>query len=71
MQKPRFYTRMHYFGDTYEERCVVGGRKCWKIPVMEGEYRIADGLRHGLLPRRRGRRGGPGGPHWFAAAMLA
>jgi len=34
----RFYTRMHYFGDTYEERCVVGGRKCWKIPVMEGEY---------------------------------
>jgi formylmethanofuran--tetrahydromethanopterin N-formyltransferase len=34
----RFYTRMHYFGDRYEERCVVGGRKCWKIPVMEGEY---------------------------------
>ena len=34
----RFYTRMHYFGDTYEERCVVGGRRCWKIPVMEGEY---------------------------------
>jgi formylmethanofuran--tetrahydromethanopterin N-formyltransferase len=34
----RFSTRMHYFGDTYEERCVVGGRRCWKIPVMEGEY---------------------------------
>ncbi|MGB8218921.1 MAG: formylmethanofuran--tetrahydromethanopterin N-formyltransferase [Methanoregula sp.] len=34
----RFYTKMHYFGDQYEERCVVGGRKCWKIPVMEGEY---------------------------------
>ena len=34
----RFYTRMHYFGDTYEERCVAGGRRCWKIPVMEGEY---------------------------------
>ena len=34
----RFSTRMHYFGDRYEERCVVGGRKCWKIPVMEGEY---------------------------------
>jgi formylmethanofuran--tetrahydromethanopterin N-formyltransferase len=29
---------MHYFGDRYEERCMVGGRKCWKIPVMEGEY---------------------------------
>ena len=34
----RFYTRMHYFGDRYEERCMVGGRNCWKIPVMEGEY---------------------------------
>jgi formylmethanofuran--tetrahydromethanopterin N-formyltransferase len=34
----RFYTRMHYFGDRYEERCMVGGRRCWKIPVMEGEY---------------------------------
>jgi formylmethanofuran--tetrahydromethanopterin N-formyltransferase len=34
----RFYTRMHYFGDRYEERCMVGGRRCWKIPVMAGEY---------------------------------
>lgn len=34
----RFFTRMHYFGDTYEERCMVGGRRCWKIPVMQGEY---------------------------------
>ena len=34
----RFYTRMHYFGDRYEERCMVGGRECWKIPVMEGDY---------------------------------
>ena len=34
----RFTTRMHYFGDRYEERCVVGGRNCWKIPVMEGDY---------------------------------
>jgi formylmethanofuran--tetrahydromethanopterin N-formyltransferase len=34
----RFHTRMHYFGDRYEERCTVGGRRCWKIPVMEGEY---------------------------------
>ena len=36
--KARFYTKMHYFGDRYEERFVIGGRKCWKIPVMEGEY---------------------------------
>ena len=34
----RFYTRMHYFGDRFEERCMVGGRRCWKIPVMEGNY---------------------------------
>jgi formylmethanofuran--tetrahydromethanopterin N-formyltransferase len=34
----RFFTRMHYFGDTYEKRCTIGGRRCWKIPVMEGEY---------------------------------
>ena len=34
----RFHIRMHYFGDRYEERCTVGGRSCWKIPVMEGEY---------------------------------
>ncbi len=34
----RFYIRMHYFGDRYEERCVVGGRRCWRIPVMEGDY---------------------------------
>lgn len=34
----RFYIRMHYFGDRYEERCVVSGRRCWRIPVMEGEY---------------------------------
>ena len=34
----RFHIRMHYFGDQYEERCMVGSRSCWKIPVMEGEY---------------------------------
>ncbi|PKL64811.1 MAG: formylmethanofuran--tetrahydromethanopterin N-formyltransferase [Methanomicrobiales archaeon HGW-Methanomicrobiales-3] len=34
----RFFTRMHYFGDRYERKCVVGGRDCYKIPVMEGEY---------------------------------
>lgn len=34
----RFFIRMHFFGDRYEERCVVGGRTCWRIPVMEGDY---------------------------------
>ena len=36
--KSRFYTKMHYFGDRYEERCTAGGRSCWKIPTMQGEY---------------------------------
>jgi len=36
--KTRFYTRMHYFGDSYEERCTVGGRSCWRIPTLEGDY---------------------------------
>lgn len=36
--RSRFHIRMHYFGDSYEERCIVGGRRCWKIPTMEGEY---------------------------------
>jgi formylmethanofuran--tetrahydromethanopterin N-formyltransferase len=34
----RFFLKMHYFGDKYEERCTIGGRSCWKIPVMEGDY---------------------------------
>jgi len=34
----RFFTRMHFFGDRHEERCTVGGRNCWKIPIMAGEY---------------------------------
>lgn len=34
----RFFTRMHFFGDGYEQRCNIGGRRCWRIPVMEGEY---------------------------------
>jgi formylmethanofuran--tetrahydromethanopterin N-formyltransferase len=34
----RFFIRMHYFGDGYERKCTVGGRQCWRIPVMEGEY---------------------------------
>lgn len=34
----RFFLRMHFFGDQYEQKCRVGERNCWKIPVMEGEY---------------------------------
>jgi len=30
--------KLHFFGDGYEYQKEVGGRKCWVIPVMEGEY---------------------------------
>jgi formylmethanofuran:tetrahydromethanopterin formyltransferase len=27
---------LRYFGDGFQKKAMVGGRKCWKIPVMEG-----------------------------------
>ena len=30
--------KLHFFGDGYEYQKVVGGRKCWVIPIMQGEY---------------------------------
>ena len=30
--------KLHFFGDGYEEKREVGGRKVWAIPIMEGEY---------------------------------
>ncbi|MDD5023927.1 MAG: formylmethanofuran--tetrahydromethanopterin N-formyltransferase [Methanoregula sp.] len=30
--------KLHFFGDGYEYQKEVGGRKCWAIPVMNGEY---------------------------------
>jgi formylmethanofuran--tetrahydromethanopterin N-formyltransferase len=30
--------KLHFFGDGYEYQKEVGGRKCWAIPIMEGEY---------------------------------
>lgn len=29
---------LRYFGDGFEKKAVVGDRKCWKIPVMEGNF---------------------------------
>jgi formylmethanofuran--tetrahydromethanopterin N-formyltransferase len=29
---------MHFFGDKFEEKVEIGGRQCWKIPIMEGDY---------------------------------
>jgi formylmethanofuran--tetrahydromethanopterin N-formyltransferase len=30
--------KLHFFGDGYEYQKEVGGRKCWAIPIMQGEY---------------------------------
>ncbi|WML66906.1 MAG: Formylmethanofuran--tetrahydromethanopterin formyltransferase [Methanoregula sp. SKADARSKE-2] len=30
--------KLHFFGDGYEYKKEVGGRQCWAIPIMEGEY---------------------------------
>ncbi|MFA5331220.1 MAG: formylmethanofuran--tetrahydromethanopterin N-formyltransferase [Methanoregula sp.] len=30
--------KLHFFGDGYEYQKEVGGRKCWAIPIMNGEY---------------------------------
>jgi formylmethanofuran--tetrahydromethanopterin N-formyltransferase len=34
----RIDIKMHFFGDKFEEKVEVGGRQCWKIPIMEGDY---------------------------------
>jgi formylmethanofuran--tetrahydromethanopterin N-formyltransferase len=33
---------LRYFGDGFEKRVMVGGRKCWRIPVMEGDFVVED-----------------------------
>lgn len=38
----RFNTQIRFFGDKYESRVEVGGRKCWNIPVMEGDFICED-----------------------------
>lgn len=35
---------LRYFGDGFQKKTVVGGRKCWKIPVMEGNFIVEDGF---------------------------
>jgi len=35
---------LRYFGDGYQKKAMVGGRKCWKIPVMEGNFFVEDGF---------------------------
>ncbi len=35
---------LRYFGDGYQKKAMVGGRKCWKLPVMEGEFIVENGF---------------------------
>ncbi len=35
---------LRYFGDGFQKKAMVGGRKCWKIPVMEGNFYVEDGF---------------------------
>jgi formylmethanofuran--tetrahydromethanopterin N-formyltransferase len=35
---------LRYFGDGWQKKALVGGRKCWKIPVMEGNFFVEDGF---------------------------
>jgi len=35
---------LRYFGDGFQKKTMVGGRKCWKIPVMEGDFIVEDGF---------------------------
>jgi formylmethanofuran--tetrahydromethanopterin N-formyltransferase len=35
---------LRYFGDGFQKKALIGGRKCWKIPVMEGNFFVEDGF---------------------------
>jgi formylmethanofuran--tetrahydromethanopterin N-formyltransferase len=35
---------LRYFGDGFQKKTMNGGRKCWKIPVMEGNFIVEDGF---------------------------
>ncbi|MEM2517564.1 MAG: formylmethanofuran--tetrahydromethanopterin N-formyltransferase [Candidatus Bathyarchaeia archaeon] len=33
---------IRYFGDGFQKKGIIGGRKVWRIPVMEGEFIVED-----------------------------
>jgi formylmethanofuran--tetrahydromethanopterin N-formyltransferase len=35
---------LRYFGDGFQKKAMVGSRKCWRIPVMEGDFIVEDGF---------------------------
>jgi formylmethanofuran--tetrahydromethanopterin N-formyltransferase len=40
----RVGSSLRYFGDGFQKKTMHGGRKCWKIPVMEGNFIVEDGF---------------------------
>ena len=40
----RVGSSLRYFGDGFQKKTMAGGRKCWKIPVMEGNFIVEDGF---------------------------
>ena len=37
-EEEKLDVKLHFFGDGYESKTVVGGRNCWKIPIMGGDF---------------------------------
>jgi formylmethanofuran--tetrahydromethanopterin N-formyltransferase len=35
---------LRYFGDGFQKKTIVNNRKCWKIPVMEGNFIVENGF---------------------------
>jgi formylmethanofuran--tetrahydromethanopterin N-formyltransferase len=40
----RIGSSLRYFGDGFQKKTMVADRKCWKIPVMEGNFIVEDGF---------------------------
>ena len=40
----RVGSSLRYFGDGFQKKTMVANRKCWKIPVMEGNFIVEDGI---------------------------
>jgi len=40
----RVGSSLRYFGDGFQKKTMAAGRRCWKIPVMEGNFIVEDGF---------------------------
>ncbi len=43
-RKLKVGSSLRYFGDGFQKKTMVNGRRCWKIPVMEGNFIVEDGF---------------------------